>query len=269
MEGGLSGLPDGVRLGSYGDESFMYNNGHFVGGEVDVNHNGDGYLVYSSDGVDWKYSRLNAYTTINAIVASADTFRMTGTNDVLLTASFAAGTLPVTLLDFEAVAQGGRSLLTWKTGMESNSSRFVVQRSVDGLRWDSIGVVAAAGTSTITQDYRFVDGSPVAGYDDYRLAMVDKDGARQLSVVKRVFIGGTEAVRIYPNPAGDVVNVELPGLEGNKVAALYDATGALVYRQEFGGYTTTLQLRPLPAGIYQLVIDGPNGWQLRREVMHH
>jgi len=269
VEGGISGLPDGVRLGSYGDETFMYNNGHFVGGEVDVNHNGDGYLVYSSDGVDWKYSRLNAYTSINSIVASADTFRMTGTNDVLVTASFGGGTLPVTLLDFEAVAEGGVSLLTWKTGMESNSSRFVVQRSLDGVRWDSIGVVAAAGNSAVTQDYRFVDGAPVAGYDDYRLAMVDRDGARQLSVVKRVFIGGAGPARVYPNPAGDVVNVELPGVEGNKVARLYDATGTLVYGQEFGGYTTTVPLRPLPAGVYHLVIEGPNGWQLSREVVHY
>lgn len=268
-EGGISGVPGGVRLGSYGDETYIYNNGHFVGGAVDVNHNGDGYLVYSSDGVDWKYSRLNAYTAINAIVASADTFRMTGTNDVLLTASFAGGTLPVTLLDFEAVAQGSTGLLTWKTAEETNSSRFVVQRSVDGVRWDSIGVVAAAGNSAVTRDYRFVDANPVAGYDDYRLALVDRDGARQLSIVKRVFFGGTGVARVYPNPAGDVVNVELPGLEGTTVATLYDATGALVYRQEFGGYTTTLQVRPLPAGIYQLVIEGPNGWQLRRAVLHH
>jgi hypothetical protein len=128
--------------------------------------------------------------------------------------------------------------------------------------------VAAAGNSVITRDYRFVDGGPVAGYDDYRLAMVDRDGGRQLSVVKRVFIGGAGAIGVYPNPAGDQVTVDLPGVEGVKVIALYDATGALVYRQEMGGYTILLPLRGLPSGLYQLVIEGPNGWQLRREVMH-
>lgn len=265
--GGVVNPPAGADLGG-SIMNFAYSNGHFIGGVTDMNDPGMGYLVYSTDGIHWNDSSLNYATTIGGVIATGDVFRLLGTNSMSILADFSGGPLPVSLLDFEAVASGSRSLLTWKTGEETNSSRFVVQRSVDGVRWDSIGVVAAAGNSAVTLDYRSVDGGPVAGYDDYRLALVDRDGGRQLSLIKRVFIGGEGAIRVYPNPAGGQVTVDLPGVEGVKVITLYDATGALVYRREMGGYTITLPLRGLPSGVYQLVIGGANGWQLRREVMH-
>ncbi|HTI89598.1 MAG TPA: hypothetical protein VL727_03365 [Puia sp.] len=65
-----------------------------------------------------------------------------------------------------------------KTGTTDNGY-FTIQRSRNGVNWDSIGVVTRAEGK---EDYNFVDMSPFAGNDYYRLALVDRDGGRQLSM---------------------------------------------------------------------------------------
>jgi hypothetical protein len=268
--GRVTDLQPGVRLSGYGTEEFSYSNGHFIGNLIDRgNAVGDSYLVYSSDGINWSSSSLNLTSSFTGIVATGDSFRMTGLNNILATVSFPGSPLPVSLLDFSAVAENNRSsLLTWQTATEENSRSFVIQRSTDGTKWDSIGLVTAAGISSTEKDYRFVDGSPSAGYDYYRLVLVDRDGRQQLSPVKSVYIGMAGAIKVFPNPAGDNVTIEMPGADGTSVLSIYNAAGLLVYRQELSGYENSLSLRVLPAGIYHLIIQQQNGRQFRQQLIH-
>lgn len=57
--------------------------------------------------------------------------------------------LPVTWLNFKGEQVQDAVLLTWVTASEFNSRHFVVERSVDGLRFEKIGQVKAAGNSTL------------------------------------------------------------------------------------------------------------------------
>lgn len=73
------------------------------------------------------------------------------------------------------------NMLEWSTSIELNSQMFVVERSIDGIDYQNIGVVDAAGISKIETGYRFMD----IGINDkkmyYRLRQMDTDGTASFS----------------------------------------------------------------------------------------
>ena len=263
-KGTVTSPPAGAILSG---SSFAYSKGYFVGGALDTTTLGSGYFLYSTDAVNWNSLPLGIIGgDFIGNVSSADTFRLLTKSNVMVTANFSGVALPITLLNLNATVVGNTALLTWQTASEQNSLHFVVQRSLDAARWDSIGTVAAAGQSDMTRDYNFTDAHPQNGYDYYRLALVDIDGSRQFSPVKSVWIGQGAAFRIYPNPAGSRVMVQLPE-SATGTAVLYDASGSLVAQQEFSGNTVNFSLQGLPAGVYHLWVL-QNGKQYVGQVLH-
>ncbi|HEX9509524.1 MAG TPA: T9SS type A sorting domain-containing protein [Puia sp.] len=265
-KGTVTTPPEGAILRG---SSFAYSHGHFVGGATDINTPGNGYLLYSTDGLHWNNTPLGIlYGDAIGNIPSGDTFRLLTHSNVRITAIFGVPP-PITLLDFDARIEHRSTLLSWEIAQEENISRFTVQRSPDGLHWDSIGVVAAAGQKNPVEHYRFVDGSPQKGYDYYRLILTDINGRQQISPVRWVFFGEDEEerdFRVYPNPARGNCTLELPQ-SGAGVATLYNPAGAEVLRQVFNGYTVTLSLQGLPAGVYHLRVQ-QNRKRYNKELLH-
>src|SRR5580704_8531103 len=59
------------------------------------------------------------------------------------------GPLPVVLVGFTVTPNADKTVtVSWTTQQETNSSRFVVERSVDAFTWLPIGTVAAKGSSS-------------------------------------------------------------------------------------------------------------------------
>lgn len=66
-------------------------------------------------------------------------------------------------------------------------------------------------------------------------------------------------INIYPNPANDFVNIEIPSgiLEGNSTIAIADAQGRIVLKEIVSaenGYNYQLNVQSLDKGLYQLII---------------
>lgn len=167
---------------------------------------------------------------------------------------------PVTLLSFRASAVGGqRVALDWVTGTEQNSSHFEIQHATNGRSWETIGRVAAAGESNSRLEYSFQHLGAAPGQNMYRLRQVDFDGTFDFSPVVLADLQGDKGprgLRVFPNPAiGQVVTLSLEGeWSSESRSTLYDINGRQV--AEWIGLqsgSTTLELPPLPAGIYQLV----------------
>jgi hypothetical protein len=95
------------------------------------------------------------------------------------------GTLPVKLISFEALAQPEQVLLKWKTAFEQNSSSFIIQHSKDGVDFNNIGTVAAAGNSFSELNYSFTHTQPIAGHNYYRLLQTDLDGKNSYSDIRQ------------------------------------------------------------------------------------
>lgn len=174
-------------------------------------------------------------------------------------------TLPVKLLNLEAIARDPVIDVQWATATERNSSHFNVQRSTDNVHFNIIGTMAAAGNSQFRSDYRFTDQHPVRGVNYYRLEQVDLDGTTMLThtVVANLEHGDGRPV-IFPNPATDQLNVVFsPPGDGSYTFSILDALGRVVAampaQSQYGQFSLAIPLDPLARGWYNLQITQLDG----------
>lgn len=111
-----------------------------------------------------------------------------------------AGSLPVKLLRWEAVANDRRVKLQWTSSTEINTSHFIIERSADGMRFNELSKINASGNSSHNVDYNFEDKNPLSGRSYYRLKMVDQDGKFEYSTVRTVNISSQSTVLLVRNP---------------------------------------------------------------------
>jgi len=161
--------------------------------------------------------------------------------------------LPVSLLNFDAVKQTNSVLLKWTTENEVNALQFIVERSSNGIDYNSIGSVMANNTSG-TNYYSFPDDHPVTGINYYRLQAVDRNTTFKYSpVVKIKFGAGADKILLYPNPVSNGrLTVTTP--VNCYSAQLFDAAGRLIRVYQLTGRNNNLVLHGISKGIYQLKI---------------
>jgi hypothetical protein len=176
--------------------------------------------------------------------------------------------LPVELLFFRGAPKSSDVLLDWATASELNNDFFEVQRSADGRDFEVLGKVAGAGTHTGLLTYDFTDRNPRPGLNYYRLRQVDFDGAFEYSSVVSVKAAGKEGgMALYPNPAGEYVEVSLPAewSEGETELFLRDVSGRVLRQMQFSNVDGPLRMstEDLPGGYYTL--QASNGRELLSE----
>ncbi|MFY7963930.1 MAG: hypothetical protein ACOVO1_03445, partial [Chitinophagaceae bacterium] len=131
-----------------------------------------------------------------------------GTTSSTTTFSCNGALLPTKLKYFIAKSENKNVLLQWESSLEINSKEFVVERSIDGKKFDKLATVEAKG---IASDYHFTDNNlPKVNVIYYRLRMVDKDGSFTYSEVRLLnFKSENTNLLVYPNPVkGSNLNVD-------------------------------------------------------------
>lgn len=63
-------------------------------------------------------------------------------------------------------------------------------------------------------------------------------------------------LELYPNPAGNTVNLTIPESADNARLRLFDGNGRLLKEERVSAGTFVLDISDFPAGIYQLVLNG-------------
>lgn len=91
------------------------------------------------------------------------------------------GTMPIHLSAFTGFANRDVVLLNWTTDFEMNNAFFQVQRSTNGVIWEIISELSAAGNSNRPVSYTIKDYDPRTGTNYYRLKQVDFDGQFTIS----------------------------------------------------------------------------------------
>lgn len=144
---------------------------------------------------------------------------------------------------------------------ENNSSHFTVERSVDGVNFESIGRVNASGMSMSRTDYKFPDMDPKNGVNYYRLQQVDNDGSTTTSKVVSVFFRNN-TMFVFPNPATESLNVSLgKSVDGTIRWHILDMSGRQVGEGSLtnneGTTRFTIPVGKLESGSYALeVLEG-------------
>lgn len=97
------------------------------------------------------------------------------------TATLNCTPLPIVLLDFGCLSTDASIIINWSTESESNNWKFEIQRSTNGINWETIGTVYSQNpNSSQTQLYSFTDVLPLNGINYYRLNQVDFNGQSEL-----------------------------------------------------------------------------------------
>lgn len=144
--------------------------------------------------------------------------------------------LPVRLISFSGSFAHGIADLRWQTSEETNAGHFIIERSLNGLHFQSIGEVAAAGNSRETRNYSYQDVgiATSSGKVYYRLTEVDLDGRRQTSRIITIALtnANDSRLRVLPNPSkGREIIIQIAEQLGNCELILTDTNGHLLEKR--------------------------------------
>ena len=160
-----------------------------------------------------------AATVSQAFVTPGDglvNFRVDFTDGLYFTlASSEQHALPVNLISFEAEVQENHINLEWRTASEENHSHFLLQRSADGISFETLATIEGYSQqlNNGVKIYRWKDLEPINGDNFYKLVDVSKAGEEESSeIIGAFYVSASSKLKVYPNPVsiGGLLKLELP-----------------------------------------------------------
>lgn len=174
-----------------------------------------------------------------------------------------ANPLPVHLISFTAQVKDQFNLLEWTADNEEDFDSYVIESSIDGNYFISLGSVKAVNDG-LPHSYSFNDATP-ASKTFYRLKLLDRDGHFEYSnvvVVSRSVHG--LAIVLSPNPGRDHFTLNISSeFASTATIQLSDAQGRLLRKQQTqlksGMNSFDLKTGTLPQGIYFIQVKTNRG----------
>ena len=177
---------------------------------------------------------------------------------------FGIAPLPIELLSFDAKLSNSTSIeLAWVTATETNNDFFTIERSTNGISYESVAIVDGAGNSTSIKSYSTIDKTPIEGTSYYRLKQTDFNGQFAYSSSISVEFSNTGngcVLSVYPNPCSSECVIDLSGCDDSESpeinVELIDAAGHKVYskvpaRDDKGSFSFTVDAsNNLKPGVY-------------------
>jgi hypothetical protein len=161
-------------------------------------------------------------------------------------------TVPVTFVKFTADKTGQKVLLRWEVVNELNVSRYEVEQSVDGLRYQKIGTVSVGAANT--NSYELTDANPSLDKSNlYRIKQIDKDGKFTYTDVRMVKFGATNIITVTPNPAVGFIKVF--STQSPLQISLFDQGGKKVMSQILVNGSGQFNISSLAKGVYTVVAE--------------
>jgi hypothetical protein len=188
-----------------------------------------------------------------------------GTSQIVLR-MVATSTLPVEFVGFHAQKNKNEVELAWTTASEFNSSHFIIERSKDGIEFDSIGTKPAMGFKNDFTHYSFTDKKPGSGYIYYRLKEVDMDGKTATFDIQNVYMEDKEkSISVFPNPCINCNSFSVNyNMSDVKQILITDMFGKMVEQEVFvsfapGGSMKLDFPKKFENGIYNISIQTTDG----------
>lgn len=154
--------------------------------------------------------------------------------------------LPVTLIDWYGVMKNDEIILYWATQTERNCQRFILERSFNGIDFESVATIECKNHHE-GEGYSYSDRpGQRQGTVYYRLVQQDTDQTFQyFSII--AFEGKESRCKAYPNPVENYLSLDFCE---NAEFRLYNLQGQLCKSASNG--TISLDLSGLPSGSYLL-----------------
>ncbi len=172
--------------------------------------------------------------------------------------------VPVTFANIKAYEKNKDIMVEWTVQNELNIVRYEVEKSIDGVSFNSIGNVTARGGNV---SYNLPDEDPVTGNNYYRIRSVDNAGNVKYSRIVNIIIGkGKPSISVYPNPVTDgTINVVFNNMKaGLYTARLYNSVGQPIFEKlltnnQSNTAETIVAGKKLAKAVYQLEVTDQDG----------
>lgn len=170
--------------------------------------------------------------------------------------------MPVTLVSFNARAEGPLVRLEWRTTSETDNAGFYIERSTDAFNWHDIGFVDGNATTSVIKDYTFRDEKPAPGRSYYRLRQTDFDGTTEHSRVVSVrFANPEHSVAVWSDAARQV---HIKSSEVIEQVTVHDLSGRVLMISK----ESTLNLSLAARGIVLVRVTTSGGTAVRKVFLY-
>ncbi len=144
--------------------------------------------------------------------------------------------VPVELTSFNGRIENNKVILYWSTASELNNKGFEIQKKNSEGQWYNIGFIIGNGTTTMSNEYIFMDSNPTIGENQFRLKQIDYNGIINFSKVLTLNYNSPLLFKLYPNypnpfnsqttivfylPIDTNINIKIFNTLGEKVDQLY------------------------------------------------
>jgi Secretion system C-terminal sorting domain len=174
--------------------------------------------------------------------------------------------LPVKLISFTGVYKNNNTLLDWVAENQINFAGYDVERSINGILFESIAHKNKTTNGLGQEEYKYTDDLSIINTDIayYRLKMMDIDGRFSYSNIITIKKSERDmkGVTISPNPVTgtDYATVKIPSTaNSNAIIRIIDMSGRVMQQQQtrliVGTNNITISsLNKLQAGVYVLQV---------------
>lgn len=140
----------------------------------------------------------------------------------------------------------------WSTANEVNVNHFLVQRSFNGINFNTIGEVSAK--NRLINDYNFIDKISNITVKNiyYRIIAVDNDGKTQYSETRHLITNNKiKSISVFPNPSSKKINIVKANAEKESLL-LTDIHGKVIASLIISGAYASIDISNLANGVYIL-----------------
>ncbi|MEZ4917187.1 MAG: T9SS type A sorting domain-containing protein [Chitinophagales bacterium] len=172
-------------------------------------------------------------------------------------------TLPVEYLqELQGQNKGEMNELKWTTAIEINNDYFELERSDNGIDFNTIGKQKGKGNSNEATNYTYFDKTFIEGNNYYRLKQVDFDGAYSFSnivVINNVNAYKNTVFAIYPNPASNSFTIALSENDEKLNIEISNTLGQIIYTDNIVEGKNNISTVDWTNGIYSIVFKDKTG----------
>jgi Secretion system C-terminal sorting domain len=216
----------------------------------------DTYVAYGGNtdlwGTTWTFSNINnpnfgaaiSANILNGIV-QVDHIRIT---------VYASSPLPIELLKFEGICQTSGIDFKWITATEKNNAYFEIEKSRDGLLFESVARIIGAGNSNDLKAYNYTLQIKNDSIFYYRLKQVDFNGDFSYSELISINCNADNTFKVYPNPSSDGIFHFISNQSINKnEIAIFNEELKLLKTETLSNESNEVNLSSFADGSYYLL----------------
>lgn len=229
----------------------------FDGNTLFINDQGTNQgSTWNVNGEVWKWDVTTTFDAVNAVSSAIHTtYPGYGGMDFN---NFALFPLPIEMTSFSVKKIGNTVNIQWVTASETNCSHFEIQRSIDGINFETIFRINGTNKQT-KNSYQYNDNNlpKQTNVAYYRIKQVDNDGTETISSVRTIDMDSKNLVSIAPNPTKNdatFLTILNDKNEENTVLRVFTAQGNLIktieYPLHFGINILELNTADLPNNMY-------------------